>query len=303
MSEFSHISVLLQESVEALAPRDGGVYVDCTLGGGGHSEALLRAADCRVIGLDRDGEAIAAASARLAPFGARFTPVRASFSDLAAVLQDLGIPQVQGVLADLGVSSPQLDNPERGFSFRGQALDMRMDTRQALSALEVVNTWDEVALADILKRWGEEPHARRIARAILAGRPWSDASKLADEMGRATGRKPGPIHLATRAFQAIRIAVNDELGELERLLPAALHALAPCGRVAIISFHSLEDRLVKQYFSRESGRAVERDPWGNPVAPVRLRLLPPVQPSPSDSNTRARSSRLRAAVRLPCPTP
>ncbi|MBN2797989.1 MAG: 16S rRNA (cytosine(1402)-N(4))-methyltransferase RsmH [Deltaproteobacteria bacterium] len=303
MSDYQHITVLLEEAVAALAPADGKVYVDCTLGGGGHAEALLSAADCRVIGLDRDMQAISAAGARLARFGDRFQAVHAPFSDLTGVLGRLGLAGVDGVLADLGVSSPQLDQPERGFSFRGHLIDMRMDPSQPLSALEVVNAWPEEELSSILYRYGEEPRARRIAKVIVAGRPWEDATALADAVGRATGRKPGHTHLATRSFQAIRMAVNDELGELERLLPAALMALNPCGRLAVISFHSLEDRLVKQFVSRESGRGAARDPWGNPMTPVRLASLPRTRPRPDDSNSRARSAHLRAAVRLPCPTP
>lgn len=302
-AEFHHIPVLRDEVLAALAPQDGEVFVDCTLGGGGHSEALLRAADCRVIGLDRDPAALAAASSRLAAFSERFTAVRTSFSGLPRVLSELGLAEVHGVLADLGVSSPQLDTPERGFSFRLQGpIDMRMDPDQALSALDIVNTFREEEIAELILRYGEERRARRVARAITAGRPWADTVALAEVVAKAVGTPRGGsrIHPATRTFQALRIAVNDELGELERLLPAAVDALAPGGRLALISFHSLEDRLVKRFLYRLSGRTGPKDPYGDPLHPPRLAPLPKsVTSSPDDPNPRARSARLRSAVRLP----
>lgn len=300
MTAFSHVTVLLEESVAALRPADGEVYVDCTLGGGGHTEALLRAADCTVLGIDRDPAALQAAGARLAGYGDRFVPVHAAFSELPRVLEQAGRDAVDGVLADLGVSSPQLDDHDRGFSFHGHPLDMRMDTTQSLTAAEVVNEWDQAELVRIIRAYGEEPRARAIARTIVAGRPWTDASAMAEAI-RGHSR-PGRVHPATRTFQAIRIAVNDELGELDRLLPAALESLRPCGRLAIIAFHSLEDRRVKQFLARESGRTGPRDPWGDPVIPPRLSSPPrPVLSPPDEPNPRARSARLRTAVRLPCP--
>jgi 16S rRNA (cytosine1402-N4)-methyltransferase len=299
MTPFAHVTVLAAEAVAALAPRDGGVYVDCTLGGGGHAEGLLQAADCRVIGLDRDPNALRAANARLAGFGGRFQSVHARFSELGPVLAGLGLDGVDGVLADLGVSSPQLDQPERGFSFRTPGpIDMRMDPTAGVSAAELVNSADQDELADWIYLYGEERAARRVARAIVAGRPWADTATLAAAIAEVVGRGSG-IHPATRTFQALRIVVNDELGEIRRLLPAAVDLLRPDGRLAIIAFHSLEDRIVKHYFQEQSGRTAPRDPFGNPVGPLRLRLLPPVAPSPSDPNPRARSARLRAAVRLP----
>ena len=299
MSAFTHTTVLAEEAVAALSPRDGGVYVDCTLGGGGHAEGLLTAADCRVIGLDRDPAALDAARARLERFGDRFQAVHARFSEMGAVLASLGVDAVDGVLADLGVSSPQLDRPERGFSFRAPGpIDMRMDPTGGLSAADLVNTADASQLADWIFTYGEERAARRVARAIVAGRPWTDTATLAAAIAEVVGRGSG-IHPATRTFQALRIVVNDELGEIRRLLPAAVDHLRPEGRLAIIAFHSLEDRIVKHYFQEQSGRTAPRDPFGNPLGPLRLRLLPPVAPSPSDPNPRARSARLRAAVRLP----
>lgn len=302
MSDFHHIPVLRDEVLAALAPADGEVFVDCTLGGGGHTESLLQAADCRVIGLDRDPTALAAASARLAPFGDRFTPVRTPFSRLGSVVAELGLAGIDGVLADLGVSSPQLDTPERGFSFRLQGpIDMRMDPDQELSALDIVNTFREEEIAALVLRYGEERRARRVARAITAGRPFSDTVALAEVVAKAVGTPKGGsrIHPATRTFQALRIVVNDELGELEHLLPAAVEVLSPGGRLAIISFHSLEDRRVKQFLYRESGRTGPRDGYGDPLTPPRLAPLPKsVTAAEDDPNPRARSARLRSAVKL-----
>lgn len=303
MTGFHHIPVMRDEVVAALDPKDGEVMVDCTLGGGGHSEALLQAADCSVVGLDRDPTAIAAATARLAGFGKRFVAVRTPFSGLSRVLDELGLAQVDGVFADLGVSSPQLDTPERGFSFRLQGpIDMRMDPDQELSALDIVNAFTEEEIANLIFGYGEERRSRRVARAIVAGRPWTGTVALAETVAKAVGTPRGGsrIHPATRTFQALRIAVNDELGELERLLPAALGRLAPGGRLALLSFHSLEDRIVKQFFAFESGKTSPRDAYGHPVHPPRLAPLPkPVKPSPDDPNPRARSARLRYAVRQP----
>jgi 16S rRNA (cytosine1402-N4)-methyltransferase len=300
-----HTPVLLAEVVAALAPRAGELFVDCTLGRGGHAEALLEAADCRVIGLDRDPAAIAATRARLARFGDRLRAVHAPFSSLSAVLDDLGEPRVDGLLADLGVSSPQLDDPARGFSFRDSGpVDMRMDPTSSPSAADLVNEWDESELARVVFRYGEEKRSRAVARALVAGRPWTDTAALAAAVAKAVGGRPTRIHPATRTFQALRIAVNDELGELERLLPVAIERLAPGGRLAIISFHSLEDRIVKRFLAAESGRTGERDPWGDPVVSPRvLAQAKAVRPPSDDPNPRARSARLRTASRLAAPVP
>lgn len=301
MSAWPHTTVLLQESVEALAPRDGQWFVDCTLGCGGHAEALLEAAACTVIGIDRDDDALAISRQRLARFGDRLITVKGSFGDLEKILDDLGVRGVDGVLADLGVSSVQLDTPERGFSFRSSGpIDMRMDSSARLSAQEIVDTWDVESLAECISKFGEERHARRVARAIVQGRPWRDTLQLAEAVRAAIpGANQQRIHPATRTFQALRIAVNDELGELERLLPAALNALRSGGRLALISFHSLEDRIVKRFISHESGRDFPRDPYGNPLGTPRLHSRSSsIVPPPSDPNPRARSARLRAAVRL-----
>lgn len=303
MSEFQHITVLREQSVDALDPKDGEVFVDCTLGGGGHSELLLERANCRVIGIDRDPAALAAANERLARFGDRFQSVRGSFSDLAKLLDGLGIGLVDGVLADLGVSSPQLDDPSRGFSFRAAGpVDMRMDPQGPRTAADLVNTEEETELARIIYEYGEEKRSRAVAKAIVAGRPFTDTLALAEAVSDAVGRKEAwRIHPATRTFQALRIAVNDELGELARLLSSAIDRLAPGGRLAIISFHSLEDRIVKQTLAREAGRGVERDAYGNPQIPPRLSSPASITPPDSDPNPRARSARLRTAMRLPWP--
>lgn len=301
---FHHVPVLLQQCIEALQPRDGGVYVDCTLGGGGHTEALLAAADTRVIGIDRDPSALAAATERNAGAGDRFTPVRGSFGDLGLHLDALGIERVDGILADLGVSSHQLDTAERGFSFRFSGpIDMRMDPSAPLTAGDIVNRWDQTELADLLYRFGEERRSRRIAAAIVAGRPWSDTSELAACIAGVMGRGKNRIHPATRSFQALRIAVNGELDQLESLLEQSIHRLQPDGRLALISFHSLEDRIVKHFLAKAAGKNAPRDGFGNPIGPVHVQLFPSVVPSEDDPNPRARSARLRSARRLPWNAP
>ena len=297
---FHHISVLLNETTDALHPVDGGIYVDCTLGGGGHSERLLSMADCTVVGLDRDADAIAAASERLARFGDRFRPVRTTFAELPAALASLGFDQVDGILADFGVSSHQLDIAERGFSFRHAGpIDMRMDGDAELSAETLVNEASEEELGRIVRDYGEERRWRRVARTLVDGRPWSNTAELAAAIERAVGGKHERIHKATRSFQGLRIAVNDELGQVERLLPAAVEAVRPGGHLAFIAFHSLEDRLVKRFFYAEAGRTGPKDAYGHPTAPVRLANLRLVRPTDDDPNPRARSARLRTATRCP----
>lgn len=302
MNPWPHASVLLDETVDALDPRDGEFYVDCTLGMGGHTEAILERADCSVMGIDRDDDALALASERLARFGDRFIPVKGSFGDLAQTLDKHGVHGVNGIIADLGVSSLQLDTANRGFSFRHSGpIDMRMDASASTSAADIVGSWDEDALAVLIKQYGEERFGKRIARAIVKGRPFHDTTQLAEAIASAVPNKPPQrIHPATRTFQAIRIQVNDELGQIERLLASAVDVLLPGGRLAVISFHSLEDRLVKQFLALESGRGTPRDPYGHPLVPPRLTSRSrPIRPAPEDPNPRARSARLRSAVRLP----
>jgi 16S rRNA (cytosine1402-N4)-methyltransferase len=310
-----HVPVLLDRVTGLLAPAlaaDGAVLVDATLGLAGHSLALLAAAPgARLIGLDRDPEARAEAARRLAAAGVaeRATLVPAVFDELPDVLDRLGVPRVQAVLFDLGVSSLQLDRPERGFSYSADApLDMRMDPTAPRTAADVVNTYPARELARVLRVYGEERFASRIAAAIereRAREPFTSTGRLAElvrtSIPAATRRTGG--HPAKRTFQALRIEVNDELGALTRALPAAIDALATGGRIAVITFHSLEDRIVKQTLAEA---AVDRTPPEMPV-PLpglgpRLRLLTRGGEAPTDAeqeaNPRAASARIRAAERL-----
>jgi 16S rRNA (cytosine1402-N4)-methyltransferase len=259
---YSHEPVLLNEVLEWFRPERGGTFVDCTLGLGGHTEAILAATpETRVIGLDQDAKALALAQKRLEKFADRFQAVHTNFKNLSEALRDSGIAQVQGVLADIGVSSLQFDNAERGFSFATDApLDMRMDETQGETAADLANHLSETELADLIFEYGEERGARKIARRIVKERqqrPIETTKQLADIAIRALNI-PGRwrIHPATRTFQAFRIAVNDELNTLEQFIPEAISALASGGRLAIISFHSLEDRIVKRAFQRESGQCL-----------------------------------------------
>lgn len=241
---FSHLPVLPQEVITGLVVRPGGRYLDVTVGGGGHSRLILEAApDVKLTAVDQDGDALTAAKQELAEFGEQVKFVRSNFA-----AYDFPSTSFDGVLADLGVSSYHLDTPERGFSFRHQAsLDMRMDQRQSLSAADVINDWDEVELANIFFKYGEERLSRRIARRIVEKRPFHTTTELAEAIASSVPPKYryGRIHPATRVFQALRIVVNDELKSLETFIEKAPKALVPGGRIAIISFHSLEDRLVK----------------------------------------------------------
>ncbi|GIV97053.1 MAG: ribosomal RNA small subunit methyltransferase H [Herpetosiphonaceae bacterium] len=255
---FCHIPVLYNEVLDGLAVRPGGSYVDGTVGGGGHSAGILErsAPDGRLLGLDQDPEALAAAAERLRPFGERVTLVRANFRDLAQVAPANGFVELDGVLLDIGVSSYQLDRAERGFSFLVDApLDMRMDPEGPATAADLVNNLPEEELADVIFRYGEERGSRRIARRIVERRrqrPIVTTGELAQLVVEALGGKREKIHPATRTFQALRIAVNDELRALEDGLEAATSLLRPGGRLAVISFHSLEDRIVKECIRRES---------------------------------------------------
>lgn len=301
----SHVPVLLDEVVAALAPHDGATYVDGTFGAGGYSKALLEAAQCRVVGIDRDPEAVARGAALAARYEGRLRVVEGRFGDMARFL---GGEKVAGVALDLGVSSPQLDDPERGFSFRADGpLDMRMG-RDGKSAADLVNTESEEKLAEIIREYGEERFARRIARAIVARRPIFRTGELAAIVRDAIPRRdPSGIDPATRTFQALRIWVNDELGELDRGLAAAEAVLAPGGRLAVVSFHSLEDRRVKDFLRRRSGgapRASRHVPAAPTPAPTFWLLSKkPVEPSAEElrRNPRARSARLRAAERTSAP--
>lgn len=299
-----HHPVLLPTVLELLAPRSPGVYVDATLGGGGHAEAILHASrpDGRLVGLDRDPTAVERVRRRLAPYGDRVRLHHARASHLARVIRDSGGPEVDGVLLDLGLSSVQLDDPDRGFSFSLDGpLDMRMDATSGFPAATVVNEWEPRRLARVLRELGEEPRAGRVARAIVQARPIESTGELASVVAGAVGRpRDRRHHPATRTFQALRILVNEELEEVEGAVDAAMDAVRPGGRVVVIAFHSLEDRRVKRAFRHSCGIGTARDPWGNPVPPPGFELLTrrPVKGRDADSHPRARSARLRAVRRL-----
>lgn len=309
MSAFAHTPVMVDEIVELFAPVPAGLLVDATVGGGGHAEALLSAhAHLSLLGLDRDEDALAASAARLAPFGDRVALRHTRFDHLAEAVHGLGVDEVSGVLCDLGVSSPQLDRPERGFSYRSDApLDMRMDRTQERTVADVVNTWDEGTLADLLRDAGGERFARPIARAIVAARPLERTDELAEvvraAIPAAARRKGGDP--ARRAFQALRIAVNDELDILEGTLDQALDLLRPAGRAAVLAYHSGEDTIVKATFRS----AATGDCTCPPTLPCACGARPTVRllkrgawkPSAAEvaANRRAESARLRAVEKLP----
>ncbi len=309
MSDAAHRAVLLEECVEALAVHPGGTYIDGTFGRGGHARAVLARLGPvgRLIALDRDPEAIAVARA-LSQADPRLIAVQARFGDMKQVAADAGATRVEGILLDLGVSSPQLDQPERGFSFALDGpLDMRMDPGHGESAAQWLARADQVEIVAVLRDLGEERFAGPIARTIVAARaetPIVTTRQLAELVARAVRtREPGK-HPATRTFQALRIRVNDELGELARALERVCDLLAPGGRLAVISFHSLEDRIVKRFVRRETHGP--RLPKGLPVTATetRGRLRPvgkPLRPTAAEvaTNPRARSAILRVAERLP----
>jgi 16S rRNA (cytosine1402-N4)-methyltransferase len=311
----AHVPVMVDRVVELLRPRPGGTYVDATLGLGGHSQRLLEASapDGRVVGLDRDPAALALARDRLAWAGDRLQAVPASFEDLGAVADRLGLEAVDGILYDLGVSSLQLDEGDRGFSYRADApLDMRMDPTTGITAAEVLATYPRADLARILREYGEERFAGRIARTLDEARrraPIATTGQLAELVKAAVpaaARRTGP-HPARRAFQALRIEVNRELDTLRASLPQAIDLLAPGGRLVVLAYHSLEDRIVKQTLADAAGRPVEaphRLPVDPPAAePARVAVLTrrPERPGTAEvaANPRAESAKLRAAEKLP----
>ena len=310
-----HRPVLLGGTIEFLAPQRGGLFVDCTLGLGGHSEAILESSEAtRVIGLDLDPEALHYASERLAKFGSRFRAVAANFKEIQAVLAKLGEPDAQGVLVDLGVSSLQFDSPERGFSFRWEApLDMRMNPASGVeTAAELLERLPEAEIARVLFEYGEERRSRRIARWIVEKReqgvPITTTRALADLVQRAVGHSKGKgIHPATRTFQALRIAVNRELEGLDHYVGTAIDLLKPDGRFVAISFHSLEDRIIKQELRRLSGycQCPPRVPVCSCGARKVVEILTkrPVVPNDKEveENPRARSAKLRACRKLSLP--
>lgn len=308
-----HAPVMLQEMLDALAPRDGGLYLDGTFGAGGYSRAILSAADCRVVAIDRDPDAIARAAPLHAEFGERFTILQGRFGDMDALLAEVGIDSLDGVVLDIGVSSPQIDTPERGFSFRHAGpLDMRMGG-DGPSAADVVNTWEEDRLARLIRDYGEEKRARAVARAIVAARaekPIETTTDLAEIVRSVVRKAKDGIDPATRTFQALRIEVNDELGELDRALTAAERLLDAGGRLVIVAFHSLEDKRVKAFMTaRSGGTGVSRHmPGPDPARPLPTFTQDSrkaVRPGNAECarNPRARSARLRLAIRTDAPAP
>lgn len=283
-----HIPVLLQPVIEFLAPHPEGRYIDGTVGAGGHAAAILDASAPlgRVLGIDADPQALALAADNLAPYGDRLILEHSNYSHMKAVAERQGFVPAEGIVLDLGLSSMQLNDPARGFSFQSEgALDMRFNPDDAVTAADLVNTLSEKDLADLIFQYGEDHASRRIARAIVAARPISTAVQLAGVIERAIGRH-GRMHPATRTFQALRIEVNRELEMLEEVLPQIGEVLAPGGRVVIITFHSLEDRIVKNFFRDCQDLQVLTK---HPVRPARDEQL---------SNPRSRSSKLRAAERV-----
>ena len=313
-SHQGHRPVLLRETIELLAAERGGLFVDCTVGLGGHSEAILQASsDAEVLGIDRDEEALGLARERLAQYGSRFRSVHADFRELTRVLATAKVRRVRGVLADLGVSSLQVDSPLRGFSFRHDApLDMRMDVTSGETAAQLLGRLSEVDLARIIFEYGEERRARRIARWIVERRESGEQIRTTRDLARLVERAVGPdkkrrIHPATRTFQALRIAVNGELEDLDSFLAQAVDHLEPDGRLAVISFHSLEDRIVKRTLLKLSGRCQcpPRFPQCvcGAVSVVEILTRRPIAPTDEEieDNPRARSAKLRAARKLSNP--
>jgi 16S rRNA (cytosine1402-N4)-methyltransferase len=312
-AEFAHVPVLLAEVIEALAPRRGAVYIDATFGAGGYATALLEAAECRVFGFDRDPEACRRAETIVDRYGGRLAVAHGRFGELLALTAARALRQVDGIVFDLGVSSAQLETAERGFSFRSEGpLDMRMDPSEGATAADFVNRLPQEELADVLYKFGEERASRRIAAALVRARataPILDTKRLADIVRRVLPRAVDGLDPATRTFQALRIWVNDELVELDRGLIAAERLLAPGGRLVVVAFHSLEDRVVKSFLKRRSGASPRgsrhRPEIAHAAAEPSFRLIHKraVRPSAGEiaQNPRARSARMRAAERTAAP--
>ncbi len=298
-----HIPVMLAEVLQALAPRDGGVYVDATFGNGGYTQAVLEAADCQVIALDRDPNALKRADEFYKKYANRFQFIQGCFSGIASLV---GRP-VDGIMFDIGVSSMQLDEPERGFSFMKEGpLDMRM-SQKGLSARDIVNTYSEEALANLIYQFGEEKKSRQIARKIVEARalkPFETTTELAQTIYKVLPPKASQINPATRTFQALRIAVNDELSELQKALYGALDILKEGGRLIVVDFHSLEDRIVKNFFKEQSGKTQGVSRYAPPVvsqkSAVFSQISHAITPTESEcaTNPRARSAKLRYGIKL-----
>lgn len=302
-----HVPVLFDEVIQALRPRSGGHYLDCTLGGGGHTEGILNASapDGRVLATDADAEAIARVSERLgSAYADRLTLRQAWLDEAPALAQALGFAPLDGVFVDLGLSSDQLEAPERGFSFmRDGPLDMRFDRTRGEPASALIEHMDVQSLTEMLREYGEVSNARRVAEAIWQARPITTTGQLRDVVAGVARTRSDRIHPATQVFQALRIAVNDELRRLKAALPELIALLRPGGRIAVITFHSLEDRIVKETFRRESRGEVVQPGFGmGEDRPARLRLVnkEPIRPSEDEvsRNPRARSAKLRVAERV-----
>jgi len=310
-SELEHKSVLVDEILGFLDLTDNAIVIDATLGLGGHTEAILKTfKHTKVIGIDQDQKALEKATDRLKAFSTRFQGIHSNFADISTVANDLNITEVDAVIADLGVSSMQLDDADRGFSFRFDApLDMRMDTSRGLTAAELLEDLDQEEIANLIYRYGEERKSRRVARLIIerrdAGQPVRTTSELARLVERAVGRSPkDKIHPATRTFQALRIAVNNELGILDEFIKDSIDLLKPNGKLSVITFHSLEDRIVKQAFQKFSGKCFcpPRIPRCVCGAEKRVEILTkkPVVPTEAEmsSNARSRSAKLRVCRKI-----
>ena len=307
MAQLTHVPVLFKEVVAGLQPQAGGKYIDGTIGAGGHAEGILAASAPTglLLGLDRDPDAVQAANRRLATAGARITLMYASFAEMARCALDLGWERVDGILLDLGVSSLQLEQGQRGFSFvREGPLDMRFDQSSGLKAKDIVNRWPQNEIVQVLSELGEERQSKQIARAVVQARPIDTTLELARIVAEQKSKKKGRQHAATKTFQALRMAVNAELDVLRAALPIALDLLVPGGRLAVIAFHSLEDRMVKQVFRREA-----RDCLCPPEqivcacshrASIREVMRRPIKPTSNEvaRNRRSRSARLRIVEKL-----
>jgi 16S rRNA (cytosine1402-N4)-methyltransferase len=300
----SHISVLYQEALDALNIKENGLYIDGTLGAGGHTEGILQCGG-RVLAFDWDPEALAFTSEKLASYGDQVQFVNASYAEMGHIAPQYGFEKVDGILMDLGLSSRQLDNPERGFSFRYEApLDMRFNQHRGQTAADLLNDLPEATLADIFWRYGDERQSRKIARAIVAKRPLQTTKQLASLIEGQVNSRRNRIHPATKIFQALRIAVNGELDALEAGVKAAVDLLKPSGRIAVISFHSLEDRFVKNYFrdlSKEPSWSValplDKTTWVQQLNLVTRKPLTPTE-GEIEQNPRSRSAKLRVAEKL-----